>query len=139
MRNLLALFGLLVLLAVGVGWYMGWYKFSFTRNTDGNLEIKTNVDTKKVETDSTTFFKNAATVVGSHIDKSAQTPAPDGAPGATPGPVVPAQATTILPPLPPPTQGASVPPPPPAFPDPTLVPLAPTGPAPAPINLMPPK
>src|SRR5438046_142610 len=51
MRNLLALIGLLVVGFAGVGWYMGWYKLSFARTTDGNLEIKTDVDTKKVGQD----------------------------------------------------------------------------------------
>ena len=51
MRNLLALFGLLIIGFVGIGWYMGWYKLSVSKSSDGNLEIKTNVDTKKVGAD----------------------------------------------------------------------------------------
>jgi hypothetical protein len=103
MKNLLALIGLVVVVGGGVGWYMGWYKLSFTRGSDGNLEIKTDVDPKKVETDSTTFFKNAASVVGKHIDKTAKdsnTATPDTAPGATPGPIAPAAGLPTVSPAP---------------------------------------
>jgi hypothetical protein len=138
MRNLLALFGLVVLVGGGAGWYLGWYKLSFTRDTDGGLEIRTNVDTKKVETDSSSFFKNAAAVVSDHIEKTAkdaQTAAPAGAPGGTPGP-----GTTPLPPLPAPSpQAGALPPPAPALPDPVFVPAAPVGPAPGPVTLTPPR
>jgi hypothetical protein len=94
MRNLLALFGLLVVGFAGIGWHMGWYKLSFTRGTDGNLEIKTDVDTKKVETDSTDALKNLGTAIGSQAEKAAQdakTSVPAGTPGSTPGPVTPEQ------------------------------------------------
>src|SRR5262245_47598558 len=40
-RNLLALIGLLVVGGGGAGWYLGWYKLSVTRESDGNLQIKT--------------------------------------------------------------------------------------------------
>ena len=129
MRNLLALIGLLVVGGAGLGWYMGWYKLSFTKGNDGTLQIKTDVDTKKVSDDSATFFKNAATVVGSQLEKSAQeakTSAPSGAPGGTPGPVVPAGGT----PSAPNTPTAPVPP---------TVPVAPSNPTPGPITLFPPK
>ena len=92
MRNLLALFGLLVIGFAGTGWYMGWYKLSVTRSTEGNLEIKADVDTKKVTTDTSTIVKNATTAVGSEVNKVAQdakTTVPEGAPGGTPGPVAP--------------------------------------------------
>ena len=129
MRNLLALFGLLVIGFAGTGWYMGWYKLSYSRNTDGNIQIKTDLDTKKVESDSSNWFKNAATVVGTQAEKAAQdakTNAPEGAPGATPGP------------------GGSSPSSPfnPLTPPPQTAPVAPQGPfAPdrGPIQLLPPK
>lgn len=92
MRNVLALIGLLVIGFIGLGWYMEWYKLSVTRGSDGNLQITTNVDTNKVGADSSEFFKNAATVIGSHAEKAAKdakTSVPPGAPGVTPGPLVP--------------------------------------------------
>lgn len=131
MRNALALIGLLVLGFVGIGWYMGWYKLSYSHGTDGNLEIKTNVDTKKVGADSSEFLKNAATVIGSHAEKAAQDAktSPPPAAGSTPGPVNPPQGSQATPNTP------NVPITPPAAPD------VPTGaPAPnKPIQLFPPK
>lgn len=95
MRNLLALIGLLVVGFAGLGWYLGWYQLSFSRTSEGNLEIKTNVDTKKVGQDTSDAVKNATSVIGEHIGKAAQdakTTAPTTAPGTTPGPVTPPQS-----------------------------------------------
>jgi hypothetical protein len=131
MRNLLALIGLVVVVGGGAGWYLGWYKFSFSKGTEGNLQIKTDVDTKKVEDDSSTFFKKATSTIGNHIEQSAQdakNSAPNGAPGGTPGPVVPAQGSTVLPPAPDAPNLPSIP----------VAPNTPS-PAPGPINLVPPK
>ncbi len=96
MRNLLALIGLLVVGFLGIGWYMGWYKFSFTKSEDGTLQIKTDVKTDKVASDSTEFLKNVGAVIGNHVDKAAKdatTSAPTTAPGGTPGPVTTPQNT----------------------------------------------
>lgn len=127
MRNLLALIGLVVVGFAGLGWYMGWYKLSFNRTPEGNLEIKTDVDTKKVGDDSATFFKNAAQVVGNHIEKSnqdAKASAPSGAPGGTPGPGGASSSSPFNPLAP-------------TAPDAPKVAPGPSGPAP--INLIPPK
>ena len=132
MRNMLALIGLLVVGGAGLGWYMGWYKVSFNRTSDGTLEIKTDVNTTKVGQDSAEFFKNAAQVVGNHIEKSAQdakASAPSGAPGGTPGPVTPPQGATTLPPAPEAPNLPSIP----------VAPGTPNRPAPGPITLVPPK
>lgn len=86
MRNLLALIGLVVVGAAGLGWYLGWYKLDVTRTSDGNLQINTTVDTKKAEADSATFFKNASALIGSQIEKSGTGTPPQGTPGGTPGP-----------------------------------------------------
>src|SRR6185312_1068406 len=90
MRNLLALVGIVVIGFAGLGWYMGWYKLSFTRSSDGNLEIKTDVDTKKVGTDSSEALKNLGHAIGNQAEKAAQDAkgtAPAGTPVGTPGPV----------------------------------------------------
>jgi hypothetical protein len=111
-RNLLALIGLLVVGGGGAGWYLGWYKLSVTRESDGNLQIKTDVDTTKVNKDATSIFKNVSQAVESQANKAtsdAQTSPPNGTPGATPGPVTPPQTPTVepidphgpLPPVPP--------------------------------------
>jgi hypothetical protein len=99
MRNILALIGLVVV-GFGVGgWYLGWYKLSVAKSTDGNLQIKTDVDTKKVGTDSTEFMKNVGSAIGTQVDKAGQdarTAPPAGTPGSTPGPVN-SQGTDINP------------------------------------------
>lgn len=96
MRNILALIGLLVVGVAGAGWYLGWYKLSFTREADGNLQIKTDVDTNKVSKD----LKNLATAVENQADKATKdvsTAPPTGTPGATPGPVTPSHISTFNP------------------------------------------
>lgn len=104
MRNLLALVGLAVIGFGGVGWYMGWYKFNVAKSSDGTLQITTDVDTKKVSSDSSDFLKNVGAVIGNHVEKAAQdakTSAPSTAPGGTPGPVTPsAQSNIKLPEIP---------------------------------------
>ena len=100
MRNLLALIGLLVIGAAGAGWYLGWYKLSVTRSSDGNLEIKTDVDTKKVGQDTSDAVKNVGAAIGEHVGKAAQdanTLAPGTPAGATPGPVTPPQNSALNP------------------------------------------
>lgn len=85
MRNMLALFGALVLGFAGVGWYMEWYKLSFTKSSDGNLQIETNVDTKKVVQDAGQLG-NLLNKSGSQNGESSRP-----APGNTPGPASPTQ------------------------------------------------
>jgi hypothetical protein len=130
MRNLLALFGLLIIGFVGIGWYMGWYKLSVTKSSDGNLEIKTNVDTKKVGADSSDALNKLGTVVGNQAEKAAQEAknALPPVPAVTPGPLPQ-----------PPVPGPNVPITIPVAPDmPTTVP-APVAPPKGPIQLIPPK
>lgn len=92
MRNLLALVGLLVVVFAAVGWYCGWYKLSIDRGQDGNVQIQTEVDTKKVADDSTAFFQKVTQMIGEHGQKDNQ---PGAAPVNTPGPVTtPTPATT---------------------------------------------
>jgi hypothetical protein len=86
MRNLLALVGLAVVLFAGLGWYLGWYKLSVSKGDDGKLQIKADVDTQKVQDDSGTFFKNAATAIGKKLENSGDA---KGAPAGTPGPISP--------------------------------------------------
>lgn len=83
MRNLLALVGLLVVGFGLVGWYCGWYKLSVNKGQDGNVQIKTEVDTKKVTDDSSAFFQKVGQVIGEQGKKGEQ---PVAAPVNTPGP-----------------------------------------------------
>lgn len=82
MKNILALIGLLVVGFAAVGWYCGWYKLSVGKSTDGNLQINTQVDTKKVADDSTAFFDKMGKMIGDRAEQGK----PASAPGATPGP-----------------------------------------------------
>lgn len=84
MRNLLALVGLLVVVFGAVGWYCGWYKLDISRNTNGNLQIKADVDTHKAVEDSSAFFQKVGQLVSDNPNKSSQ---PTSAPVNTPGPV----------------------------------------------------
>ena len=97
MRNLLALFGLLVIGFAGTGWYMGWYKLSYSRTTDGTIQIKTDVDAKKVESDSSNWIKNAATTIGTHAEKATQDAKTTTTPDAPRRDPRPGRAATILP------------------------------------------
>lgn len=105
MRNLLALIGLAVVGFGGVGWYMGWYKLSVARTTDGNLQINTTVDTKKAGDELADFSKNVGAAISTHVDKAAQDAktAPQTPAGGTPGPVAPSgqpQPKVVLPEVP---------------------------------------
>ncbi len=51
MRNLLALVGLVVIGFVGVGYYLGWYNYSWLPGKDGKQHISFEVDTKKIGAD----------------------------------------------------------------------------------------
>ncbi|MCE9565665.1 MAG: hypothetical protein K8U57_26885 [Planctomycetes bacterium] len=99
MRNLLALVGLFVVGFAGIGWYCGWYKLSVGRATDGNLQIDTEVQTKKVVEDSSSFFQKLGKMA---TDKANQDGQPTTAPVSTPGPGVAA------PPPPAPTKDNSL-------------------------------
>ncbi len=103
MRNLLALVGLAVIGFGGLGWYMGWYKLNVAKSSDGNIQITTDVDAKKVTSDSSEFLKNVSTVIGSHVDKAGQdakTATPNTAPGGTPGPITNPQTAPPVPGMP---------------------------------------
>ena len=71
MKNLLALVGAVVIGFGVAGWYLGWYKLGFTKTTDGNLQVETNVNTKKVVDDSGDALKQAGAFLGNHLEKAA--------------------------------------------------------------------
>jgi hypothetical protein len=48
MRNTLALIGLVVVLVVAGGWYLGWYKLSSEPGTDGHRKVNVDVNTDKI-------------------------------------------------------------------------------------------
>jgi len=51
MRNLLALAALVVLVLVGLGWYLGWYQVQRTSAQDGHHSFNVDVNAKKIKED----------------------------------------------------------------------------------------
>lgn len=51
MRNMLALLGLLVVVFVGAGWYLGWYRVESQPSGDGTQQLQVNIDSKKIGRD----------------------------------------------------------------------------------------
>jgi hypothetical protein len=82
MRNLLALLGLLVVGFAAVGWYCGWYKLSINREPDGNLQIKTNVNTDKVVDDTSGFFRKLGELAEQRGEKTQPVTPPAKTPAA---------------------------------------------------------
>jgi hypothetical protein len=95
MRNLLALAALALLTVVGVGWYLGWYKFQSTPEPDGHRQVTIDIDGGKVGRDIKKGEQKLHDVISS---KGQQTPA---------APQVP--ATSAVPPPPQTSTGALVP------------------------------
>jgi hypothetical protein len=120
MRNLFALIGVLVVGVGGAGWYLGWYKVNFTKNTEGNLQIQTDVDTKKLSGDSAEFFQKVGQLVDDKLKQAGQSgttpPAttPANTPGSTPSANKPLPGSGVTNPTNP---TPAAPPPPPTPPD----------------------
>jgi hypothetical protein len=74
MRNLLALIGAVVVLFVGLGWYLGWYKFAIEPSANGQQRIQLDVNTDKILSDT----KTAGERVG-HVIQGIQTGDPSKA------------------------------------------------------------
>jgi hypothetical protein len=70
MRNILALVGFVVVGFAGLGWYLGWYTFSFKPDTDGKVNIQGSIDAKKIGEDA----MKAKATVGKAIENFNQTP-----------------------------------------------------------------
>jgi hypothetical protein len=51
MRNLLALGALALLVFLGLGWYLGWYRIQSTPTADGHRQINIDLNTNKIKTD----------------------------------------------------------------------------------------
>ncbi len=51
MRNLLSLAALALLVFVGLGWYLGWYRIQATPTADGHQKIQIDLNTAKIKTD----------------------------------------------------------------------------------------
>ncbi|MCI0739431.1 MAG: hypothetical protein L0Y72_10335 [Gemmataceae bacterium] len=51
MRNLLALLGLSLVIFLGLGWYLGWYKIHSSPSADGHRQIQIDLNTPKIKQD----------------------------------------------------------------------------------------
>ena len=64
MRNLFALVGFVVVVFLGLGWYLNWYRLDWSTGSDGRAKIGLDVDTNKVAGD----LKTGANRAGQLID-----------------------------------------------------------------------
>ena len=64
MRNLLSLIGLVVVVFLGLGYYLGWYKLGIAKGTNGNMQVSFDVNTSKITDDA----KSGASRVGEFVD-----------------------------------------------------------------------
>lgn len=48
MKNILALIGLVVVLVIGLGWYLGWFQVQSQPSSDGHRNFNVDVNTKKI-------------------------------------------------------------------------------------------
>jgi hypothetical protein len=120
MKNLLALVGAAVVLVVGLGWYLGWYKVGVSNGTG---EVK--VDLNKVKAD----IKKEKETVGEFIKEHQNG---KGVPGQSTSFSPPPGVTIELPPLPPPPTGT------PTVPGTDSTIVIPPPPMPPPLQLPPP-
>jgi hypothetical protein len=79
MRNLLALFALLVLAFLGCGYFLGWYKISTAPAPDGHRSVTIDLNTKKIGQD---IHAGAEKVGDAFEKKDTTTVALPPAPGA---------------------------------------------------------
>src|SRR5438309_7009889 len=82
MKNILALIGAAVVLFVGLGWYLEWYKLGSEPTPDGHRKINVDVNTKKIIADEQNAVKKVSDVIssetkGTTVVPSIPTPAPE--------------------------------------------------------------
>jgi hypothetical protein len=65
MRNLFALIGFAIVVFLGLGWYLGWYKLDWATKSDGTTSVHFDVNAKKVGGD----LQNGAQKAEAFIEK----------------------------------------------------------------------
>lgn len=65
MRNLLSLVGFLVVVFLGLGWYLGWYSLGISTGESGNAKISFDVNTNKIKDDGRKGLSKAGDFVDS--------------------------------------------------------------------------
>ena len=103
MKNLLALVGLVVVSAAGLGWYLGWYQIGTEPASSGHRHIHVDVNTAKISQDLETSQKKVGELLhpeGKASPVTSATPALEKKDAAPVGlQFTPDGATIILPPL----------------------------------------
>ncbi len=92
MRNLLALIGAVVVLFVGLGWYLGWYSFVLSPGAEGKQRLQVDVDTKKITDDAKKVGQAANNVIQAATKEDSKGAAPP--PADFVGPPVPDDLNT---------------------------------------------
>jgi hypothetical protein len=69
MRNLLALLAAALLLFVGLGWYLGWYRIGTTPGTEGHRQINIDLNTKKITEDVNKGVSKSKETLREFLDK----------------------------------------------------------------------
>jgi hypothetical protein len=118
MKNLLALVGAAVVIVIGLGWYLQWFKFGSEPGTTGHPKFNVEVESDKIKAD----LKKGKETVGEFIKEHENSKGVPGQPASLPitielpplqpppvpqTPQVPGTDSTIVippPPMPPPLQ-----------------------------------
>lgn len=77
MRNLLSLVGLVVVVFLGLGWYLGWYTFKVAPGSDGGYQFQGDVKAKKIGEDVNQAREKVGKILTSD-PKAAAVEHPDG-------------------------------------------------------------
>jgi hypothetical protein len=64
-RNLLSLIGLVIVVFLGLGWYLGWYQLGISTGESGNTQISFDVNTNKIKDDGRKGLSRAGEFVDS--------------------------------------------------------------------------
>lgn len=97
MRNLLALIGLVVVVFLGLGWYLGWYQLHWSTNSDGKTDVNLSLNNGKIVGDLKTAKDKASQFLDSKLEQPAESNKNFVGP-TLPGDWTPATGSNIRPP-----------------------------------------
>jgi hypothetical protein len=81
MRNLLALGAAALLIFLGLGWYLDWYRLKTTQGEDGHRQINIDLNTNKITED----VNNEKKKVVNWLSKDSNSPTTQVTPGTPTG------------------------------------------------------
>ena len=76
MRNLLALLAAGLLVFIGLGWHLGWYRVQSAPSADGHRQINVDLNTKKIAEDVSKGVTKSKEVVRDFLDRDDHGSAP---------------------------------------------------------------